>query len=130
MESPIYQNVINMITNNQNMNNMNNISDNDIIKYIMKYLNPNIYHSNIWLTPQNICNIIKKSLWVKKELICISLIKQYQDYIPMNEFNNLIYTELIDICKTTKNKDMLIWLRNLTSNNETFAIIDNIIDNM
>ena len=105
-------------------------TDEQILKYIMKYLNPNVYNANIWLTPQNICNIIKKALLMKKEFICINLIKMYQTYIPKNEFNTLLYTDLFNISISTKNKDMLIWLKNLTSNQEIFTIIDNTIDNM
>jgi hypothetical protein len=126
MESPIYQNVISMLSSSITTTNTDDI----IINYIMKYLNPDIYNSNIWLTPQNICNITKKALWTKREFICIKLIKMYQNYIPVAEFNKLLYTDLIDICITTKNKDMLIWLKNLTSNQDTFVLIDNILENM
>ena len=129
MESPIYQNVISMLSSSITTTNTTN-TDDVIINYIMKYLNPDIYNSNIWLTPQNICNIIKKALWSKREFICIKLIKMYHNYIPITEFNKLLYTDLLDICIKTKNKDMLIWLKNLTSNQDTFVLIDNILENM
>lgn len=124
MESPIYNNIISMLSNRSTY------TDDQILKYIMKYLNPDIYTANIWITPQNICNIIKKALLVKKEFICIKLIKMYQTYIPKDEFNTLLYTDLFNISISTKNKDMLIWLKKLTSTQEISTIIDNTIDNI